>query len=139
MLGVGPQLPLQIDIGSPDISIDRTFRLLFQMPHSNRRSALTKIGKLSRNPIFLARDWQRALENRDCSSLAALARRVGVSRARVTQVLKLLTLAPDVQRILAALGDPLPSPTVTERMLRPFVNIPEDEQRRRVHTLIDGH
>ena len=42
----------------------------------------------------------------ECASRADLARKLGVSRARVTQVLKLLGLAPEVLGTIAARGDP---------------------------------
>ncbi|MGQ9494542.1 MAG: hypothetical protein ACUVR2_12435 [Anaerolineae bacterium] len=57
----------------------------------------------------------------DCSCPADLARKLGVSPARVTQVLRLLNLAPEVLKAIAALGDPLPSPIVTVRRLLPIV------------------
>ena len=89
-----------------------------------------------RNPIYLAREWQKALEDGDCPSKAALARELGVSRARVTQVLRLLRLDPEVLDAISALGDPLPSPIVTERRLRPIVDLPPEEQRQRIVALI---
>jgi hypothetical protein len=71
--------------------------------------------------MFQAREWQEALDRGEVSSRAELARRLGVSRARVTQVLGLLRLPPKVLRKIEALGDPLESPVVTERQLRPIV------------------
>lgn len=49
----------------------------------------------------------------ECASRADLARKLGMTRARVTQVLGPLDLAPEVVEALAALGDPLPKPIVT--------------------------
>lgn len=66
---------------------------------------------------------------------AELARRLGVSRARVTQVLRLTRLAPDVLRTIAELGDPLPTPIITERMLRPVVGLSSAEQLRWITTV----
>jgi len=66
----------------------------------------------------------------ECASRADLARRFGVTRARVTQVLGLLGLAPAVVDAVLALGDPLPGPTVSKRMLRPLLRVPAKEQRR---------
>lgn len=68
-----------------------------------------------RNPIVIAQEWQQMLGTKERSSQADLARKLRVSGARVTQVLGLLSLAPDVVQALAALGDPLPKPVVTER------------------------
>ncbi|GAB4326156.1 MAG: hypothetical protein Kow0059_22530 [Candidatus Sumerlaeia bacterium] len=76
--------------------------------------------------------------NGNCSSPADLARKLGVSRARVTQVLRLLRLAPEVLKRIAALGDPLPSPIVTERRLWPIVNLPAVEQRQRGEAILAG-
>lgn len=64
-----------------------------------------------------------------CTSRADLARKLGVSRARVTQVLRLLDLAPEVVAFVAALGDPLPRPVISERTLRPLLNLPAKEQQ----------
>lgn len=60
---------------------------------------------------------------------ADLARKLGVSRARVTQVLRLLDLAPEILETIALLGDPLPSPVVTERAPRSLVMLPCESQR----------
>lgn len=59
-----------------------------------------------RNPIVLAQEWQRMLGEGQCLSRAELARKLGVSRARVTQVLGLLGLAPKVLEAIVGLGDP---------------------------------
>ena len=81
-----------------------------------------------RNPIFLAREWEKMLQSGEYASQTALARKLGVSRVRVTQVLNLLRLAPEVLEKIAGLGDPLASPIVTERKLRPLVNLPSKTQ-----------
>jgi hypothetical protein len=57
-----------------------------------------------RNPIALARKWQAMIACGQVSSRAVLARRVGVSRARVTQVLQLRTLTPKVIEAVEQLG-----------------------------------
>ncbi len=63
-------------------------------------------------------------------SRAELARKLRVSRARVTQVLGLLDLVPEVLEAVVGLGDPLPRPIVTERMLRRLLKLSGEEQRR---------
>ncbi len=98
--------------------------------------------RLYRNPIYLAKQWQNMLENGFPSSQADLARKLGISRARVTQVLRLLRLNPDVLQTVASLGDPLRLPIVTERMLRPIVNLPTMEQKQRIQAILtdrEGH
>ncbi len=53
---------------------------------------------------------------------------LGVTRARVTQVLALLELAPEVLDAIVALGDPLPRPIISERMLRSPLKLPAEQQ-----------
>ena len=93
--------------------------------------------RLHSNPIYLAREWQKALGNGDCTSSVTLARKLGVSRARVTQVLRLLNLAPEALIAIVLLGDLLLLSIVTERRLRPIVNLSPEEQRRRVGAILD--
>jgi hypothetical protein len=50
--------------------------------------------KVSRDPLKLARHYQALLDSGKFENRAALARYLGVSRARVTHVLKRLNLAP---------------------------------------------
>jgi hypothetical protein len=130
--------PIAPTAGSPDCTKGRTFRAVFELPDHTREPNLKKENPLRayRNPIILAREWQRALESEDCPSKAALARKLGVTRARVTQVLRLLRLDQKVTDAIAALGDPLPSPVITERRLRPIVDFPPEEQRQHLATLL---
>ncbi len=55
---------------------------------------------------------------------------------RVTQVLHLLELDPDIADAAAALGDPLPRPIISERMLGPLLDLPHGEQWRALQDLI---
>ena len=54
----------------------------------------------------------------DYPSQTALARDLGVSRARVNQLLRLLKLTPEVVESVIRMGDPLSSRKITERKLR---------------------
>lgn len=97
----------------------------FEPPPGPARSA-----NKHRKPIALAQEWHRALDDGECPSRAALARQLGVTRARMTQVLGLLELAPEGVHAIAALGAPLPRPIVSERMLRTLLTLPAGEQQR---------
>ena len=83
----------------------------------------------------MAREWQDALDRGTCSSRADLARELGVSRARVTQILGPLDLAPEVVHTVVGHGDPLPHPTVTERMLRPLLKLSVERQMARLQAI----
>jgi hypothetical protein len=67
---------------------------------------------------------------------AELARREGVTRARVTQITKLLGLAPDIQEAILTLPAGTPERLVTERRLRPLADMTSMEQRAAFRALI---
>jgi len=123
---------------SPDKSIGRTFRVVFEFPpeFNGKKAVNSKPSRTYKNPVFLALEWEKALETGNYPSQTALARELGISRVRVTQVLNLLRLAPEVLEQIAGLGDPLASPTVTERKLRPLVNLPRVTQSKRIQKLL---
>lgn len=88
-----------------------------------------------RNALAVAKEW-RALMQESSLTQADLARKLRVSRARVTQVLRLLDLDPKVAATIVALGDPLSRQVITERALRPLVDLPVDQQRPKVAQLV---
>jgi hypothetical protein len=93
--------------------------MVFEMPKVRESQLLTKICKHQyRNPIFLAQEWQKDLSEGKYSSRADLSSKMGVSRARVSQILNLLKLPEDIIDKAYAMGDPLPKPIVTERSFR---------------------
>ena len=83
-----------------------------------RRMRRTKPIRTYRNPVFLAREWKKMLESGEYVSQSDLARKVGVSRARVNQMLRLLKLPPEILESINRMGDPLTSRKITERNLR---------------------
>jgi len=70
-----------------------------------------------RNPIFVALELQEEMQ-RDGISQAELARRHGLSRARVHQWLSLLELPGKEIERLKAMGDSWVRMLITERSLR---------------------
>jgi DNA-binding transcriptional regulator LsrR (DeoR family) len=62
------------------------------------------------------------IDNGQVKNQSDLARKLGVSRARVTQILSLLKLDSLIVKELEKLGDPLEAKIITERLLRPYVN-----------------
>jgi ParB-like chromosome segregation protein Spo0J len=104
-----------------------------------RRMGRIKPLRTYRNPVFLAREWEKMLCSGEYASQSALAQKLGVSRVRVTQVLRLLKLPPEVLEKIAGLGDHLTSRTVTERKLRPLVNPPKGKRRIRIRRLLQKY
>jgi hypothetical protein len=125
-------------VSSPSKLKARTFRATFRLPAIDQTSKMraSKPVHLYRNPVTLAQEWQGILTKGECSSLAALARRLELSLARVAQVLQLLKLTPKVLDVVTGLGDPLPSSIVTERRLRSLANLTVEEQCRRMDMIL---
>ena len=65
-----------------------------------------------------------------------LARKIGVSRVRVCQYVRLLSLDGAVIKALEQLGDPLTKRVITERLLRPYLTKTPKEQQKIIATLI---
>ena len=126
--------------GSPNEVIGRTHRAVFRLrkPIKRPKRQRRKASKQFRNPIQLAREWQNALDSGQVASKAALASRLGISRARVTQVLRLLRLAPVAEAMILSLGDPMREPIVTERTLRGIVSLPSVQHEARVAKALAG-
>jgi L-lysine 2,3-aminomutase len=124
-------------LGSPNRSIHRTFRAIFELPVTQIKHNLIKIDKRKyRNPIYLAKEWQEALNCGRYISPAALARHLNVSRARVTQIINLLRLSPEVIEIIYSLGDPINGPIIAERRLRPLFGLVAEKQMAEVKIML---
>jgi len=113
--------------GSPDCNIDRTFTSTFYFP--TKLIKTNSITPIYRNPIYLAREYKRMIDNGQIKNQSNLARKLDISRARVTQILRLLKLNSIIIQELEKLGDPLKSRVINERMLRPYVNKSSKEQK----------
>ena len=113
--------------GSPDCNIDRTFSSIFYFPHKITKPNKTK--PVYRNPIYLAREYKQIIDNGQVKNQSGIARKLGISRAKVTQILRLLKLDSLIIQELEKLGDPLKSKIITERLLRPYVNKSFREQK----------
>lgn len=123
--------------GSPNGSIRRTFRAVFEMPVAPFNHNLIKIGKgQHRNPIYMAREWRQALENGEYASHSDLVHNLKVSRARVTQILNLLKLSPEVIEMISSLGDPIKGLLISERKLRPLLKLAAEKQVKQIRILL---
>src|SRR5512137_2323156 len=95
------------------------------------RHRMSKPTKTFRNPLLYARELRDRMLAEGINR-AELARRLGVSRARVTQWLDLLELPGEIQLRAEALGDNWSHHVVTERKMRGMER--EDEP-----VLLDQH
>lgn len=85
-------------------------------PKQPRESKTPRVVQLLRKAI----EWKSLLESGKVASQAEIARQEGVTRARVTQVMRMLRLAPEIQEQILAMPDGVRRPPISERMLRPF-------------------
>ncbi len=68
------------------------------------------------------------IESGQAKNESDLARKIGVSRVRVCQYVRLLSLDNSIIRALEQLGDPMPERYVTERRLRSILKEPKEKQ-----------
>jgi len=74
-------------------------------------------------------EWQALLASGGASNQAAIACREGITRARVTQVMGLLRLAPEIQQQVLSLRDMVRRPAITEQALRPIAQIESPKEQ----------
>jgi len=70
-----------------------------------------------------AMEWQALLESGEAANQADIARREGISRARVSRVMGMLRLAPEIQESIWSMPAVVRRPAVTERALRPIAQM----------------
>lgn len=71
-------------------------------------------------------EWHRQLDAGEVPNQAAIARREGVTHARVTQIMGLLRPAPEIQEPILSVSGGV-HPTLTERTLRPIAHLKDAE------------
>jgi hypothetical protein len=76
-------------------------------------------------------EWQRQLNAGEVRSQADIADREGVTRAKVTQIMGMLRLAPLIQEKIFTSPGTLHSRPVTEQMLRPVGAIANQHEQLR--------
>lgn len=89
--------------------------------------------------LALAHHWRSRIRDGVVKDQAALAALVGISRARVTQVMDLLHLAPDIQEVILGLPDAVAVRGATrERALRAIAAVPLWPQQRAMWRTLTG-
>ena len=118
---------------SPDCNIGRTFISTFHFPKKVTKA--NPITRIYRNPIYIAKEYKEMIDNSQVKNQSGLARKLGISRVRIHQILSLLKLDSLIIQELEKLGDPLKSKIITERKLRPYVNKSFREQKELLYIL----
>jgi hypothetical protein len=96
-----------------------------EMPaHEAAEGGIPRIARL----LALAVRLEGLLRDETIRDYAELARLGGVTRARMTQIMRLLDLAPDIQEQILFLP---PRRGLNERNLRPIANVIDWQEQRR--------
>lgn len=82
--------------------------------------------------LLMAVEWQRELDAGEVDTQAEIARREGITRARVTQIMAMLRLAPEIREQVLSMPRVVGRPAISERALRPVSKLvePRDQMRR---------
>ena len=89
-----------------------------------RRPKTPRVVELLRKAI----EWQALLETGEFPNRAEIASLKGITRARVTQIMGMLRLAPEIQKHILSMPDVVSRPAVTERALRPIAQLDAADQ-----------
>lgn len=85
----------------------------------------------------MAMEWQRQIDAGEVETQAAIARREGITRARVTQIMALLRLVPEIRGQILAMPESAHRPTISERALRRIVRLSDSyDQKARFKDLL---
>lgn len=84
-------------------------------------------------------EWQALLESGEAATQADIARREGITRARVTQIMGMLRLAPEIQEHILSMSETVGRPAITERALQPIGSLDDAcRQKEAFETLEAG-
>lgn len=115
--------------GSPNFPKERTFLLTVDFIDQSKLSKTAtkkhaRHAKIYTNPIFTARKYAEMISSGLVASEAALARKIGVSRARINQIMLLLKLDKEVVAVVESFGAKTSKRLISERMLRRLLQSP---------------
>lgn len=100
-------------------------RVISAVPPRRGKPKTPRVVELLRKAI----EWQARLESGEAFNQSAIARREGITRARVTQVMGMLRLAPEIQQHVLSLPETVRRPAISERALRSIAQIVNPEQQ----------
>ena len=89
-----------------------------------------------RHPIQTALEWRQMLSADTTLTMAAIARNMGLSRARVTQIMNLLDLPKPIISFIAGLQKPTHIRIISERKLRAMLELTSKPAQLRAFALL---
>jgi len=119
-----------------------TARVVSAAPPRRGKLKPPKEPKTPRVVEFLRKaiEWKALLESGQIATQADIACQEGITRARVTQVMGMLRLAPEIRENILSIPNTIPRLPVTERVLRPIATITDyHDQIREFHKLLGSN
>lgn len=104
------------NLAPSNCDIDRTFTSILNFPQKATKT--NPIKRIYRNTIYLAREHKDMIDSGHMKNHSDLARKLGISRVRVHQMLNLLKPDSLIIQELKKHGDLLKLKPISERMLR---------------------
>ena len=100
-------------------------QVISAIPPPRGRPKLLKVPRTPQVVEFLRKavEWQALLKSGEAKSQSDIARREGISRVRVCQIMLMLRLAPEIQQHVLSIPETIHRPAVTERALRPIARL----------------
>ena len=86
-----------------------------------------------------AHEWQGLIESAEVRNQTEIARREGITRARVTQVMGMLRLAAEIQQHILAVPETVRQPAISERALRPIAQLDDHASQRVLFSQLVKH
>lgn len=90
---------------------------------------MSKPVQRTRRPIHDVIKWQKSLDEGPVENRAALARKLGMTRASVTINLHLISLIPEIKEFLLALRKAEEIREFSLREMHPLAQLPPEKQR----------
>jgi hypothetical protein len=109
------QLTRQIMAAQP-VTVRQSPRPKTRPRRTSKPASLSRQGETLRKAL----EWRRQLDADEVPNQAAIARREGITRARVTQIMGILRLAPKIKEQIVALPDVVRRTMTTEQALLPI-------------------
>jgi len=103
-------------------------------PKTPREPKTPRVVELLRKAL----EWQALLESGEAANLAAIARREGITPARVTQVMGMLRLIPGIQKHILAMPRTFGRPGITEQVLRPIAQLEDPQEQASAFSALLG-
>ena len=103
-------------------------------PKPPREHKTPRVVELLRKAI----EWQSLMESGQIANQAGIAHREGLTRARVSQVMGMLRLAPEIHQSILAIPATVRRQNITERALRPITQIEDRGQQAELFDALMG-